>query len=96
MRYYPEAYSHVRDKVKLVFDLSNCATKTKTEEDDLDAVKLKTFPWDLKKVTYVVDNEVVKNTKLNTLKANVNSLEKKIPDATALIHIDQYNTDKQI
>ena len=44
MRYYPEAYSHVRDKVKLVFDLSNCATKTKTEEDDLDAVKLKTFP----------------------------------------------------
>ena len=94
MRYYPEAYSHVRDKVKLVFDLSNCATKTKTEEDDLDAVKLKTFPWDLKKL--VVDNEVVKNTNLNTLKANVNSLEKKIPDATALIHIDQYNTDKQI
>ena len=50
----------------------------------------------MKKVTYVVDNEVVKNTKLNTLKAKVNSLEKKIPDATALIHIDQYNTDKQI
>ena len=94
MSYYPEAYSHVRDKVKLVLDLSNCATKTKTEEDDLDAVKLKTFPWDLKKL--VVDNEVVKNTNLNTLKANVNSLEKKIPDATALIHINQYNTDKQI
>ena len=44
MSYYLEAYSHVRDKVKLVLDLSNCATKTKTEEDDLDAVKLKTFP----------------------------------------------------
>ena len=96
MGYYPEAGSHVRDKVKLVLDLSNYATKTKTEEDDLDAVKLKTFPWDLKKVTYVVDNEVVKNTKLNTLKANVNSLEKKIPDATALIHVNQCNTDKQI
>ena len=40
-------------------------------------------------------NEVVKNTKFNTLKTTVNNLEKKIPDATTLIHINQYNTDKQ-
>ena len=33
--------------------------------------------------------------KFNTLKTKVNSLEKKIPDATTLIHINQYNTDKQ-
>ena len=35
------------------------------------------------------------NTKFNTLKAKVNNLEKKIPDANTLIHINQYNTDKQ-
>ena len=43
----------------------------------------------------MVDNEVVKNTRFITLKTKVNNLEKKIPDATTLIHINQYNTDKQ-
>ena len=37
----------------------------------------------------IVDNEVVKNAKFNTLKAKVSNLEKKIPDATILIHINQ-------
>ena len=41
------------------------------------------------------DNEVVKNTKFSTLKTKVNSLEKENLDATSLMHIDQYNTDKQ-
>ena len=27
MSYYPEPDSHIRDKVKLVLGLSNCATK---------------------------------------------------------------------
>ena len=67
----------------------------KTKVDDLDVGKLKTVPVDLKKLSDVVDNEVVKNTKFNTLKTKVNNLEKKIPDATTLIHINQYNTDKQ-
>ena len=40
------------------------------------------------------NKEVVKNTKFNTIKIEVNSLEKKIPDATTLIHINEYNTDK--
>ena len=40
-------------------------------------------------------NEVVKNTKFNTLKTKINSLEKKISDATTLIYIDQYKTDKK-
>ena len=31
---------------------------------------------DLKKLSDVVDNEVVKNTKINTLKTKVNNLEK--------------------
>ena len=43
-------------------------------------------------VSDVVANEVVQNTKFNTLKTKVNSLEKKILDATTLIHINQYNT----
>ena len=30
-----------------------------------------------------------------TLKTKVNSLEKRIPDPTTLIHLSQYNTDKQ-
>ena len=39
--------------------------------------------------------KLLKNTKFNTLKTKVNNLKKKIPDATTLIHINQYNTDKQ-
>ena len=67
----------------------------KTEVDDLDVGKLKTVPVDLKKLSDIVDNEVVKNTKLNTIKTKVNNLEKKITDATTLIQINQYNTDEQ-
>ena len=67
----------------------------KTKVDDLDFGKLKTVPVDLKKLRDVVDNEVVKNTKFNTIKTKVNTLQKKIPDVTTLIHINQYNADKQ-
>ena len=49
----------------------------KTKVDDLDVGKLKTTPVDFKKLSDVVDNEVVKNTKLKTLKTKVNILEKK-------------------
>ena len=48
----------------------------KTKVDDLDVGKLKNVPVDLKKVSDVVDKEVVKNTKFNTLKTKVNNLEK--------------------
>ena len=68
---------------------------SKRKADDFYVGKLKTVPVDLKKLSDVVDNEVVKNTKFNTLKTKANSLEKKIPDATTIIHINQYNTDKQ-
>ena len=67
----------------------------KTKVDDLDLGKLKAVPVDLEKLSDVVDNEVVKNIKFNTLKTKLNTLEKKIPDVTALIQINQYNTDKQ-
>ena len=40
-------------------------------------------------------NEVFKNINFNTLKTKVNNLDVKISDATSLVHINQYNTDKQ-
>ena len=133
MSYYPETDSRIRDKVKVVLDLSNYAAKKevehatgidisdlsakkdfialkaevdkldinkfvnvptslnnlKTKVNDLDVGKSKTVPVDLKKLSHVTDNEVVKNTKLNMLKTKVNILEKKIPDASTLIHINQ-------
>ena len=39
--------------------------------------------------------KVVKKTVYNILNTNVNNLENKIPDATTLIQINQYNTDEQ-
>ena len=72
----------------------------RTKVDDLDVGKRKTVTVDLKKINDKVDNEkykrflkIVKNTKCNMLKTEVNSFEKKIPDATTLIHTNQYNTD---
>ena len=78
-----------------MFQLVSRLNNLKTKVHDLDVGKLKTVPVDLKKISDVVDNGVVKNTKLNTLKTKVNNLEKKSSDATTLIHINQYNTDKQ-
>ena len=57
----------------------------KTKVDDLDVGTLKTVPIDLKSLSDVVDDQVVKNT----LKAKVNNLEKNIPDETTVIHINQ-------
>ena len=51
---------------------------------------MKILPVDLKNLSDVVDNEVIKNSKFNTLQTKLN-----IPDATTLIHLNQYNTDKQ-
>ena len=121
MSHYQKRDSHIRDKVKIVLDLSDLATKKelyhatdvdrsdlvakkdfialeaevdkldinklvnvptsfnnlKAKLNDLDVGKLKTVPADLKKLSDVVDNEVVKNAKFNTLKTKVNNLEKK-------------------
>ena len=79
---------------KLV-DIATSLNNLKTKADDLDVAKLKTIPLDLKKLSDVVDNKVAKNIKFHTLKTKVNKLDQKIPDATILIHINQYNTDKR-
>ena len=55
----------------------------KTKVDDIEDGELKTVLIDLKKLNDVVDNEVVKITKLKTLKAKLINLNKKIPDASA-------------
>ena len=39
--------------------------------------------------------EVFKEKQFNTLNKKLNNLEKKIPNATTLIQINQYMTDKQ-
>ena len=39
--------------------------------------------------------EVFKEKQFNTLNKKLNNLEKKIPDATTLVQINQYKTDKQ-
>ena len=57
-----------------------------TKVDVLDVGKLKTVTVDLQKLSDVVDNEVVKNTKFNILKTNISNLEKKITS------IQQINT----
>ena len=108
MSYYPERYSHIRYKIKVVLkeevdklditklvNVPASVNNLKTKVDDLYVGKLKTVLVDLKKLSDVGDNEVVKNKKFNTLQKNVNNLINKIVDATNLIHINQYNTDKQ-
>ena len=79
MIYYPEPDRQIRDKVKAALEMI---------WNDLDLGKLKTVPVDLKKLSDVVDNVVVKTKNFNTLKTKVNSLEQKIPDATILIHLN--------
>ena len=78
-----------------VVNVSRICNNSKIKVDNLNVGKLKTAPVDLKKLSDAVDNEVVKNTRFNTLKTKVKNLGKKIPDVTTLIHINQYNTDKK-
>ena len=61
----------------------------------LEVRKWKTVPIDVKMLSDVIENEIVKKTKFSTISAKVNILENKISDATTLVHINQYNTDKQ-
>ena len=77
---------------KLV-NVPTSSNNLKVKVDDLDVDELKKV--DLKKFSDVVKNEVKKPRKLKTLKTKVNKLDKKIPDATTLIHINQQNLEKK-
>ena len=68
-------------RINKLVSVPNGLNNSKTKVGDLDVGKLKTASVDLKKLSDVVDNEVIKNTNLNTLKIinkdKVNNLEKK-------------------
>ena len=51
----------------------------KAKADDLVVFKLKTVPIDLKKLSDVVDNEVIKNTNFNKLKTKVKKIREENP-----------------
>ena len=61
---------------KLV-NVPSSSINLKTNVGGLGVGKLKAVPTDLKKLSDVVNNEVVKNTTFNTLKTKVNNLDKK-------------------
>ena len=50
---------------------------------------------DLKRLSDVVSEEVIKKKVYEKLNLKVNNLEKKIPDASTIIQLHQYTTDKQ-
>ena len=81
------------DITKLV-NVPTTLNNLKTRVGELDVGELKITPVDLKKLSDVVGNEAVEKTVYNKLKAKLNKLDKKITNATILIHINQYNTDK--
>ena len=71
MSYYPEADRDVRDKVKVVLDLSNYATKKELEQApgvDIIALKAEVDKLDIKNLVSVV-------TGLNDLKTKANELD---------------------
>ena len=78
-----------------MINVSTNLNTLKTKVDDLDVGKIKTVPVELKQLSDVVDKQVVKNRKFNTLNTKVNNLEKKGSYASTLIQTNQYNTDKQ-
>ena len=68
--------------------VSTSLNNLKAKVNDLDVGKLKTCRKDLKKLSNIVESQLVKNTKFNTLKTKANISQNKILDATTLIHIN--------
>ena len=74
MSYFPERYSHSKNKIKLKIDLSNYATKSglksatgfdtsklakKADSDKSDSDKSETTPVNLSRLSNVVKNDLV-------------------------------------
>ena len=68
-----------------MFNVPTSLNNLKTKVNNLNVGKLKTIYIGLKNVSDLLDNEVIKNIKFNTLKSKVNEIDKKIPDATTLL-----------
>ena len=56
---------------------------------------MENFSCRLKKLSDVGSKEVIKNRKFNKLNRKKSNLRDKFPEASTLIHTNQYNTDKQ-
>ena len=67
-----KAVVHKLDINKLV-NVPISLDNLKNKEDDLHVGKLKTVPVDLRKLSDVVDNKVLKKTKFNKLSTKVNN-----------------------
>ena len=76
-------------EIKQFVNVSAGLKNLKTKADDLDVSKLKTAPIDLKKLSDVVNREVIKDTEFNKINTQLNKLDKNIDDATTLILINQ-------
>ena len=74
--------------INKVVNVSTSLDKLKTKEDELYVGRYKTVPVYLKNLSDVVANDIVENTKFNTLKTKVNNLAKKTPEATTSIYIN--------
>ena len=80
MSYYPEPDSHIRDKVKVVLDLSNYATKEELEHatgiDTSDLAVKKDFIALRAEVDKLDINKLINApTRLNNLKTNLDDLD---------------------
>ena len=64
-----------KQNIAKLVNVSTSLNNLKTKVDDLYVGKLKPVPIDFRKLSNVVDNQVVKNTKFNTLKTKINNLE---------------------
>ena len=77
-----KAFVHKPD-INRLHNVPTSLNNLKTKVDDLDVGKLKAAPIDLK--SDVVDNQIVKNTKYNTLKTKVIKSDKIVRDTTVFI-----------
>ena len=80
MSYYPEPDSHIRDKVKVVLDLSNYATKKKSGHAtgvDMSDLAAKNYFVALKAEVDILDINKLVNvpTSLNNLKTKADDLD---------------------
>ena len=71
------------------FVLKSDLASLKAEVDKIDVCKLKTFPVDLRELSNVVNNKVIKKTVYNNLAAKVNNI-----DTSGFVLKTKYDTDK--
>ena len=82
-------------------DTSILASKTdlailKTKVNYLNVDKPKTVRADLSKLSYVVDNDIVKKIIYDKLFTKVKTIDTKIPNTDGLVNKTQYNSENKV